>query len=295
MAGAQNVWLGTTDGDFGTAGNWSTHVPEAGDDIIVPAAATVNIDGSSDDAIALETFTVGDGCTVTIGTVDTYLELDLADSKAAHLGGTGNAYLDISGASATYNITNAGPGPGDGEPGLNLVGGESATTVNVYLTNTSQRVGLSSREGDPASTWTTVNVYGGSVKIGPESTVVTVNVYGGEVVCNAALTTLNVYGGQATLGQAATVTTLTVKGGKCIYNSTGTAATVKVAHPGVLVCNGAARTFTNTDVYGGKTRKVLLSDPHKSITFTNALSLNQCGVDALDLGTDMNLTRAAAS
>ena len=52
-----------------------------------------------------------------------------------------------------------------------------------------------------------------------------------------------------------------------------------------------ARTWTNADLYPG----AKLLDPHKTITFTNPMTLNHCGLNCVDRGADMNVTLAAAS
>lgn len=296
MAASQKTWLGTTDGDWGTATNWDDgEVPEAGDDVIVPAGATVNIAGSSDDAVALASVTVEDGCSITIGTEGTPLEIDLADSGTFNFGGTGVCHIDCSGADAVYTITNASTGAATGSPGLYLVGGEAGSIVNINTDNDGAHIGLVTRNAD-AGTFSTINLENGMVTLGPVCSTATVNQSGGTVNATApTITTWTQTAGTSTLGNSLAPTTVNLKGGEMNYNSTGTCTAMIIEDPGVLNCSANARTFTNTDIRGNEGTDGALNDVFKSITFTNPVSLSGAGLKALNRGTSMNAALTALS
>lgn len=298
MAGLQIVWGGATDGDWGTATNWidstgATGAPEAGDESIVPANASVNIDGSKDDTLALDAVKVEDGCSITFGSATAPLQIDLADSRPFYFGGTGNAWIDCSGASATYTIANASTGAADGSPGLYLTGGEAGSVVNIE-TPDNAHVGLCARDED-AGIFATVNLKTGTLTMGVDCTATTINLLGGGAYVSCGGTTLNVYSGVHYLRLAAAYTAINIFGGKVYNSSSGTQAAVKIYDGGQMICDSTARTFTNCDLHGNGQSANLLVDETKSITFTNPASLNGCGLKAMDRGVSMNVALTALS
>lgn len=278
---------------YSDADNWSLRaIPVATNDVIVPATATGYIYGYDASAVALNSFTIEDGCSAVIGAPDKTLQIDLADSKNYYLGGTGETHLSITGATATVRVTQAGAGSGTGTFGLNLTTGEAGQTIIVECKSAGEKVGIAAR-GGTTMTAPTVRVMGGDVKIGAGTTLTTLYTSGGNVVDEAAVTTYTTEkAGTASLGKIATVTTLNVgKGTRFYYDSSGTATAVH--GQGIIDASRVyvARTWTDTDLYAGSR----LIDPYKSITHTNAITLNRCGFEVLDKGTNLNTTIAAAS
>lgn len=275
---------------YSLADNYAGGVaPVAADDVVIPAEFTGTIYGEDQSGTALDSFT--DRSSATIGANDNPLQIDLADSKAATLAGSGTQYLALTGATATVNITNAGPGEGTGQYGTNLVTGEAAMAVYVTC-GAGQTVGIAARAGK-TGTFTPVKVQGGEVTIGSGVTIGAIEAPGGTVYNNADVTTLTGRGAEIYHDEVATVDTLLVTAGMAYYRSSGQAETVIISGSGVVNCDGdlRARTFTDTDIHaGGK-----LIDTNRTITHTNPVTLNQCGLDALDKGVDMNVAITAAS
>jgi len=94
---AKNYWLGTTDGDWNTATNWSLGtVPVGTNEVVVPKDATVAILGYDASAAEMASFIVEDGCSIQIGGGSTGipLTLDVADAGDISIGTTARAFLD---------------------------------------------------------------------------------------------------------------------------------------------------------------------------------------------------------
>ena len=80
---ADCIWDGSTDSNPTETTNWSTNaVPAAGDHVIIPSDATVNIDGGDLSGNAVASLVVEDGCAIAIGSSTTYLQFDLGASFA---------------------------------------------------------------------------------------------------------------------------------------------------------------------------------------------------------------------
>ena len=278
---------------YSVADNWSlSAVPVATNDVIIPAGTSGYIYGYDASGVALNSFTVENGATVVIGHRDAPLQIDLADSKAYYIGGTGTTHLKITGASATVRVTQAGSGSGSTGYGLNLSGGEAGMTIIIECASTGDRVGIAAVAGS-TMTAPTVRVMGGTVKIGAGATVTTFYGAGGVADCDAGTTGFTTErAGTFSIGKAAAATLLTVGSGtRLYYDSSGTVGAVH--NSGIIDCSRTylARTWTDTDLYKGSK----LIDPYRTITHTNAVTLNRCGAEVLDKGSNFNITVAAAS
>jgi hypothetical protein len=67
---ARRIWTGATNGNFGTAGNWSpATAPVSNDEAMFDASSTVNVDAGLDQsAVDLDALIVAKGCKINIGT-----------------------------------------------------------------------------------------------------------------------------------------------------------------------------------------------------------------------------------
>ena len=168
---ATNRWIGGTSGNettYTTAANWSLGSAPAGtNDVIIPKDAAYNITGSDQSSTALASFTIEDGCGITIGTGAVPLLIQatvctLGNSGTVNIGGT-IPTLTLKGSGATVIPT-----------------GATLTTVNVIA-------------GSPQvlSAATTMTVSGGNVTWGycgvSEIALGTVNVEGsGRCIYNSS-------------------------------------------------------------------------------------------------------------
>ncbi len=146
--------------------------------------------------------------------------------------------------------------------------------------------------GAEVATLLTLNVDGGTVRIGKGVTIGTVVVNGGSVEINCAIgTSLTVYGGTVTINGTGAVALLTIYGGRVFYNTTGTLGGATVVYsPGVLSFDGDPQTKTvtnpiDTNFIGG------VVDNDKVVT---ALVVDYNGAAPIrGLGTNIRVTRGA--
>jgi len=129
-----------------------------------------------------------------------------------------------------------------------------------------------------------------TVYCGAGVTLTTVNKRGGKLTVQSAVTTLTHDAGEMDVLGSATVGTLDLFGGTVYYQSSGTVTTANVSDGGHLDFSRdtQARIVTNCNLYkGGK-----ISDPHKTVTWTNGINLVDCSLAdvTLDVGTDVTIT-----
>lgn len=135
-SGQTNIWLGTTDTDYGTATNWSLGtVPVEGEDVVIPAEATRAIAASDQSAVPLVSFIIEDGYGEDIGDADSFLQVSITDDAPAatkvDLAPTGTIVsLDLGDTAVPITIRNSGT-PAAGEHALQIKGA-AMTTINVY-------------------------------------------------------------------------------------------------------------------------------------------------------------------
>lgn len=262
----------------------------AADNLIIPADCAYDIYYEDLSGTELGSIDFEDGYTGDVGAPARPLKLDVATSGLVHLAGTGNIHIALTGATAAVQITQAGVGSGVGTYGINLTTGEANMTVDVNLDSSGGRVGLAALAGQ-TGTFTTVKVSEGDVTIGNGVTMTTLTTTGGVTHNQANATTINNEGGVLHREKASTVGTWNMNKGKAYEQSSGTATAVKLTGTIDVSKDLRARTWTNADLYPG----AKLIDPHKTITFTNPMTLNHCGLNCVDRGVDMNVTLAAAS
>tara|TARA_R110002020_G_scaffold276067_1_gene491338 strand:- start:2380 stop:3192 length:813 start_codon:yes stop_codon:yes gene_type:complete len=247
---ADKIWTGATDGDYGTAGNWSpSGVPTASDSVYLTADYSVDITGSLDQsAVAIDKFVV-DGFTGKIGSLALgYLQID-PDSFSFN--GSGVSFVDIGSAAIDVDIRDTSGG--GTTRGLYLKGSAIAV-LSIIRGN----LGLANQAGE-TSTAATIRVTGGTLVCGTGSTLTTVDVYGGTTRLAANVTTLNAYSGTITTSSTAAVTTLNGYGGTVTHNGTGTITTANLEGATLDLTNsGRARTVTTLNL---KANGTIVYDP----------------------------------
>ncbi len=149
---------------------------------------------------------------------------------------------------STVNVENTGTPAEQGLEAFLWKGTNASNAMNV----TKGSVGVAVFGGETA-TLNTLNVDGGSVRIGAGVTLNTVVVNGGTVEINCAIvTSLTVNGGVVTINGTGACAALTVNGGTVYYNTTGTLGGAPLVLSGLLSFDRDPRTKTVTnpiDVY----------------------------------------------
>ena len=296
MIMATKIWIGTTS-DPTVAGNWNGGAPADGDSLVFPAGNGAACAGNDFAAtMQFASLTVEDGNTSAIGSAAVPFKVALKDGSTygpASFAGTGVSYFTVNNP-LSINVT-AAASFGTGY-GLNLTGtnDDSAKgTVNVQCTSTSMRVSLAANAGESGN-FNAVNVSGGTVSIGSGVTKTgaatpSLLLTGGVVYSNAPLNAVSKTGGELFL-MAGAVASYSGTDGKTHYRSTGTlTAGTAGGNDNFMVDDLRSRTFTNFTVSGQQAK---FTDPSKTVTFTNPLSLAAGARCAqLDLGTGITIAR----
>lgn len=251
---ANKTWAGT-DGNYGTAGNWSpSGVPEAGDHVRIPASSSQSItSGLDQSAVAIGDFIVEEGYTGTIGTSAGYLQID---PNRFEFNGSGQAFIDI--GSAAIDVQVLGTANADtGERGLYLKG-SAIDELAVIGGN----VGVAAIHGETA-TVTTCRITGATadVWLGAGVTLTTLRINAGTCRLRCAATTVNVYSGTLYTEETGAVTTINVEGGTVYPNSSGTVTT--------LNAEGGTTDFTKSGL--ARTVTTLKQNPGSTITYDPAV------------------------
>jgi len=262
---ATKVWsggAGTT--AYATAGNWvGGAAPIAGDTIIFPAYATVNVEGSDQSATHLEYIIEEEGCTITFGSAGTPLILDVSNSTPSsgyRLGGTGQKWLKILNATgATVYITGSA-GTSSGSYGTNLVTTGPAKMV-VSLAS-GQTLGVSAQAGDTTSTVTAFAIEGGTVVIGSTTKVgggvPNITATGGTVRDKCAIGTVAVTDTNYTHDTGA-ATSITADRNATVNYDSSTAATAIAMKANSTLNYGAGSTKPTAITYVGS--EIVVNDP----------------------------------
>lgn len=287
-------WIGGDSGNentYNTAANWSGgSAPTTNDTVVIPRDAAYDIDGYDASATALTQFIVEEGCSVSIGSTTTPLQVSPATFR-----------YDGSGSTAVFNFNGTNVNilagktatPATGRRGL-YVKGSSIDSITVYGT---ADVGLAVLAGDTATvdSGADITVSDSAVlEVGESVTLTgtTIKMNGGTCYCRSAIITLEKRGGNFThyKGNATTVSNW---GGIYYDQSNGTITTYNGGTTGQYLRQKDLRdkTITNTSLYGGTTFK----DPNKTITFTNAINFVQCSDNdcTTDFGSNIKFTPVA--
>jgi hypothetical protein len=247
---ADKIWTGATDGDYGTAGNWSpSGVPTTSDSVYLTQDYSVAITAGLDQSlVAIDKFVV-DGYTGKIGTLALgYLQID-PDSFSFN--GSDVSFIDV--GSAAINLDIRSTSGGGSTRGLYLKG--SAIAVLSLIRGD---VGLAHQYGE-TSTAATIRVTGGTLVCGTGCTLTTVDSYGGTTRLGANVTTLNAYSGNVSTSSTAAITTLNGYGGTVTHDGSGTITTANLEGATLdLTDSGLARTVTTLNL---KANGTIVYDP----------------------------------
>jgi hypothetical protein len=303
---------GSGPNDVSLAANWSTgSLPASGDDVTLANSTSgllYNLSALS--AVTLNSLTIDSTFTGNIGLPRTnangYVEYrptywqigaTTVTTLAGTGGGSGRIRLDLGSAATTLNINATGSPIDQGKPALQLKAINAANVLNILQGN----VGVAVEPGE-LSTLVTINIgYQSSqqtdvtLTLGSGCTLTTINQDGGSLTVNSNVTTLTQRGGNLIVYGTAAITTLDIESGNCRWQSSGTLGTVTLGSSGGggsldFSRDPRTRTVTNLTLNSGTT----LLDPNKTVTFTNPLYLQRCGLDQvkLDLGADFHLARS---
>ncbi len=271
---ATRIWTGETDGDPTTATNWiDDTVPENGDTVIIPAAATVDIDGADQSAIAPDLLIIEEGCSINIGSrangVTTAWQIN---PVTVQTWGTGTIYLETD-TVTLFAVYQAGTGAAAGRHKLNITGA-TITAMTILCASTAQDLGIAGNAGD-ACTVTTLTQTGGDVTIGLDGNVTTLYANGGKTYIHKAIATVY-YDGGMVYNYGGSGTLIEGSSGVMYYMSVTTCTAVNLDGDTVMDCTKdlRARTFTNMQMGKGAT----FLDPNETVTLTNGLDLYRCGL-----------------
>lgn len=226
---------------YATGTNWVGDTAPAADDNIFLQGST-SIVGSDQSGTELDNITVLPTYSGTLGTADTYLQLDQAAANNLRFAGTGASYIDLgTAASALVQVDTTGTVT-SGQSGLYLKNNTGAITLMDVQGGTVRLV---------ACLVTTLRVAAGAtVYIDAGSTVTTVNNNGTLISDSAALATVNQLNGTATIN-GSDAYAANVYGGTLVSNTTGTATVTTYGGTLDLSKSGTARSVTLT--YNGGT------------------------------------------
>jgi len=299
------MWIGATDGDWGTAANWynitddSNEVPLVGAKVIIPADASQDITGSVQTGTAIDQLIIEEGCSINIGSRSdsqiTALELTFASQTNATVetAGTGTLYLDLT-EPKTITINAAGAAPGDGQYACNIVTSSSTNTPDVYMDcESGESVGIAANAGE-SGVIDAIYLMGGELTVGTVagvSAATLIRQTGGTLTTDTALGATSLHGGTWRHNSGAVSGATDIReGATAYYNSSGT-------HSGDVYVEGTlsfdedlqSKTFSgNVYLHTGGT----ISDTAGIVTFSSGITLVRCRLDAvtLDVGSNRTLT-----
>ena len=265
--GTLNVYTGTN-GNYQLDGNWTRNAkPVINDEVVFPSSATgTDIAGASESSIALDSFTVEEGCGLAFGTTAVKLQVDPGIFNFA---GTKKSFFDLGTNPQTINVFNSATASGD-ESGLYIIASDPLNVMNLYK----GQVAVEVYPGD-AGEFATINVGYISSKTGDAYlvtgdglTLATLNMTGGNANIHGPLTTVTMSAGNLYTKGTGAITTLNVKGGRAYLDSIGAIGTLNMfAGTTDFTRTNGTRAVTNTNAYHGST---LLYDKD-FVTLTNKL------------------------
>jgi len=267
---ATRIWTGETDGDPATATNWTDDtVPANGDTVIIPAGATVDIDGADQHTIEPTLLIIEEGCGINIGSRAAGVTTTWQINPVTVLTwGTGVIYLETDSVTL-FAVYQAGTGAAAGQYKLNITGSTIAA-MDVMCTSSAASIGIAPNGGD-ACTITNLRQTGGKLTLGLGVTLSTaVDASGGTLYAHCAIPTLRPgggtvyhYGGSATLIEGSS--------GTVYYMNAVLCANVKLNGEAVIDMTKdlRERTFTNVEM-GGESQFI---DPYKTVALTNGIDI----------------------
>lgn len=297
----------TSPNDWSLAANWSGNaVPVSTDDVIIDATDVSILYGLDQSAVTLTSQTVGSGFTGAIGLPtrnangyseyrEDYLKIGstLVMIGGGEGGGSGRIKLDTGAVQTTLTVLSTGSPLDAGLESVLWKGTHANSVVNVVEGS----VGIAVLPGESGSNIDIIRVGGGagagaSVRTGPTTGVPDIEVGGGDVTLAAGAGSLTMTGGTVTIIGGASVT-LRVDGGTLNYRSVGTVTALHVSDGGTVDFGSdpRPRTITDCTLHAGAT----VSDPLRTVTWTNPITLQRCALRdvQLDFGTHLALDVAA--
>lgn len=202
--------------------------------------------------------------------------------------GSGRIKIDFGTVQTACTVQNTGS-PLEDDLEAVLLKGTHAANVFTIIGGSVAIAGLGSEASDAA----TLNVgssAGGAptLRTGTGCTITTCNIEDGTVILGAAPATLNKVGGSLTILDG-NMTALNERGGTTAYLGVGTIAAYLVGSGGTLDFSQdvRGRNVTNGTLYAGGT----VTDPMRTVTYGNPITLSQCGLPdvALDFGKNIEL------
>ena len=295
--------------DWSTAANWSTgSVPVSGDDVVFTNSANPCLYGLAQASVALDSLTVDQSFTGTIGNprnnASGYLEYR-------------PTYLAVGATTVTI-----GGGPGTGSGRIKIDTGSGQTTLNVFNSGSPAENNMKSILWKGTHADNVVNISKGSfaaaylpgesatiatlnqgyqtnqagdtdVLLGAGCTLSAITKSGGSLTLNSNVATLVQGPGNAgtTILAAGTPAAIEITGGTLIYRTAGSYTSLVVEENGTVDFSQDPRpkTGTSTTLGAGAT----LLDPGQTVTFTGPIALDCALADVtLNLGADFNLQRS---
>lgn len=289
--------------------NWTlAAVPVNSDDVWLTNNNVSILHGLGQSAVTLNAFYQDSTYTGTIGLPDyngsyyeyrkTALEIKSATTNLGRgdspAGGSSRIKINFSSSVSAVTVDSTGSSGEQGVPAVLLTGLNSTSSLQVM----SGTVGVAFAPGSVA-TIPTVRVgfhqspaTDATVIFGVGATLTTINMVGGIVSARSNVTTLNIEDGSFTLYGSATLTTLNGDGGTIFYETVGTLTTANLGTGCTLDFrrDPRGRTVTNCTMQA----KSSLYDSFKTVTFTNPLLLDRCGLSEvnLDLGSNFSIQRS---
>lgn len=274
---ATRIWTGEVSQVWNVDGNWSpSGEPVATDIAIIPATATVDIDGSDEtgEGKRFDQLIIERGCSIAIGSAATKLQLDFTGetNATAIIGGTGAIYMELTEAKSIL-VNEAGGEPGTGQYSTNITT-DTATNTSPITVNAGVggSVSIAANAGETAKA-DEIRIASGSAVIGSGATnkaagTTSVVITGGTVRCAAAINALTATGG--TLRQEAAIAAAAVSGGTVYYNTAATLAEATVSDGGVLDFDEdpRAKTCTACKIETGG----VIRDTHGVVTWTGGIA-----------------------
>lgn len=295
--------------DVSTAGNYSTTaIPVSTQDLYVGNTAALQYGLSALSGVTLNSLNILAAMTNDVGLPNVNASGGYWDYRQKYLqvgattanigqgagGGSGRIKWDMGSVQSTVNVYATGQRAETGLPALLLIGSNVNNVLNAYAGD----IGVAAEPGQAAQYseirvgYETSQQNDVALLVGAGCTLAQMDQSGGTVTLHCGLTTLNQWAGTTTLqGDALNLTTLNLYGGTFKFNSSGTISNLTVGPKGTLDASGDLRpkTVTNCTLESGAT----IIDPYKTITFTNPILLDQCGVEdvSLELGKNVHLAR----
>lgn len=298
--------------DLNIAVNWTGGVlPANGDDVIFENSsvdALYNLSALS--AVTLTSLTIKGSYTGKIGLPEynaagyqeyraTYLVIGATTQTIGEGIGNGSGRLKISNAAVQTTLTIRGTATSveSGVEAIQWKGTHASNVVNI----TKGSLGVAIYAGETAAIATlrigyTTNIQGDTaVRCGSGTTLTTIEKSGGTLEINSAATTLNNFDGVTTVVGSGAITTVNIDGGTVYEKGTGTITALNVGDGGKFDHSQDMRavTVTTTILYPG----AALSDPYRTIVFTNGVNIRRGALAdvTLDVGTNINLVIAASA